>query len=236
MNNPLKRILKYYIASPGFNKSQVEKIREVESELDRLKVDYYSPFKEGDSFDFTKSKNLVKLQVKSIFDKNIYQLCECNHLIALVDDLDKGTLFEIGYKAAMIQSERLNPSEYILLLGNLADQISSELNSQLPLDHNAEMEGRVSKNGITVIDLTNKGIKEYIGLGIRFYYGDHIYSWSALPMESNIMTAACTRCHECESDSGITFDQYLQRIMRSGYYDLREGYSLSSLNYSIKVD
>jgi len=86
--------MKFYIASPFFNKPQLEKVEKVESILKYLseydKVEYFSPRLSGCSklFGELKTSNQkdelkFKLLSKIIFENNIRQLLDTDYLILL---------------------------------------------------------------------------------------------------------------------------------------------------------
>jgi hypothetical protein len=98
--------MRFYIASPFFNKQQLEKVEKVESILKYLseydKVEYFSPRLSGCSKLFGKLKTSdqkdeleFKLLSKVIFENNVRQLLDTDYLI-LLDEKDAGTLFELG--------------------------------------------------------------------------------------------------------------------------------------------
>lgn len=95
---------KIYIASPFFNDYQLNKVKSLEEKLDRLGLEYFSPrlsnisplydkLKETED-DSDKSANIIK---NVIFKENIDNIDACGIMIANIDGLDSGTLFEVGY-------------------------------------------------------------------------------------------------------------------------------------------
>lgn len=85
---------KVYIASPFFNDVQLERVKFIEKELSDHGIEYFSPrsvqfYKEDGSFDGEK-----------IFQNDVDQLNNADVIIALLDDKDMGTSFEIGYAHA----------------------------------------------------------------------------------------------------------------------------------------
>ena len=95
MEEQLKMNLdKVYIAAPFFNDVQLERVKFIEKELSDHGIEYFSPrsvqfYKEDGSFDGDK-----------IFQNDVDQLNNADVIIALLDDKDMGTSFEIGYAHA----------------------------------------------------------------------------------------------------------------------------------------
>jgi nucleoside 2-deoxyribosyltransferase len=117
--------MRFYIASPFFNKTQLEKVEKVESILKYLseydEVEYFSPRLSGCSklFGELKTSNQkdelkFKLLSKIIFENNVRQLLDTDYLI-LLDEKDAGTLFELG---VFLTSNNFNLSKIIDLTEN----------------------------------------------------------------------------------------------------------------------
>lgn len=91
--------MKVYIASPFFNEEQLEIVKEIEAMLTDLNILFFSPRLEG------VIKNMTKLQkaqsAERIYNKNIFELEECDTIIVVVDYKDTGTLFELGFFASL---------------------------------------------------------------------------------------------------------------------------------------
>jgi nucleoside 2-deoxyribosyltransferase len=87
-------IKKIYIAGPFFNENEIKVIEKIKECLTNLNIDFYSPkdefqFKKGQSSDIA----------KKCYESNINAMNSCSHMIAVIDDFDPGTIFEIGYFA-----------------------------------------------------------------------------------------------------------------------------------------
>lgn len=84
--------MKVYLAGPWFYGDQPEKLSKVESCLDSFKeLDVYSPRRETQvKPDSTKAERRVT------FLADVKHVKEADIIVALVDDSDKGTLFECG--------------------------------------------------------------------------------------------------------------------------------------------
>lgn len=88
-----------YIASPFFNKEQLHFVRRIEDTLDAFERDFFSPRIEGVIKDMTADEK--KTRMKEIFDSNIQHILDSDIIVAVIDDRDPGTMFEIGYAAAL---------------------------------------------------------------------------------------------------------------------------------------
>lgn len=86
----------HYIAGPLFKPEQIDTIREIEALLDERDEPYFSPREYGVIAD----EPMNKARMKRIYDMNIAMVRKCQCLIAILDDRDAGTIFEIGYAAA----------------------------------------------------------------------------------------------------------------------------------------
>lgn len=84
--------MKVYLAGPWFYGDQPEKLSRVESCLDSFKeLEVYSPRRE------TQVKpNSTKTERRVTFLADVKHVNEADFIVALVDDNDKGTLFECG--------------------------------------------------------------------------------------------------------------------------------------------
>ena len=86
---------KVYIASPFFNKSQLNTVKEIEKALDFAGIDYFSPRSEGILLDMTDEER--EKAFKGIYNSNVKNMNECNIMVANIDDRDLGTAYEIGW-------------------------------------------------------------------------------------------------------------------------------------------
>jgi len=83
-----------YIAAPFFNPEQLAWVEKTKELLAKLDMNFYSPkdvnlFENGKGFD-----------PQLIFDDNVRTIDSCNLVIAITNDKDQGTHFEIGYAYA----------------------------------------------------------------------------------------------------------------------------------------
>ena len=191
----------YYLAGPGFNEKQLDRIHQVEKMFDKMEVRYYSPFKKGNRLDTTVDPELLKLNVQLIFDENMDCLRHCSKIVALVDDLDKGTLFEIGYYVAWLVDCEVRLSELnqrILLLGEHAGEISEWIIDLI--EKSKDKKSKKDKNAIRKLDfylqdLNEKDEKDYLTMGWMYHFGTAIITYSEKELDSNVMTACSTFCH-----------------------------------------
>lgn len=85
-------IKKIYIAAPLFNEKEIAVIEKIKKCLSELNINFYSP---KDEFQFKKGD--PSENAKQCYNSNINAMNTCSHMIAVIDDFDPGTVFEIGY-------------------------------------------------------------------------------------------------------------------------------------------
>ena len=88
-----------YIAGPFFNLNQCSTIAKIENLLAYRKIAYFSPRSAGVLLDMDaadKRKNADKM-----YQLNIDNIKQADTIIAVIDDRDIGTIWEIGYAAAL---------------------------------------------------------------------------------------------------------------------------------------
>ena len=81
-----------YIAAPLFSEKQRDLIKEIELQLDLRDQEFFSPREYGN----ISGEKMTAKRMKRIFDMNIRMLDECDTLVAVTDNFDPGTVFEIG--------------------------------------------------------------------------------------------------------------------------------------------
>ncbi len=88
-----------YIAAPFFNAKQIDFVMAIEHILEEYDLEYFSPR----SFGVIKhlSEEQKANRIKKIYDCNVEKICESDMLIAVIDDLDTGTIWEMGYATAL---------------------------------------------------------------------------------------------------------------------------------------
>lgn len=87
--------IKVYIAAPFFNPQQLNVVQRVEAKLKDNGIEFFSPRNDGTLKDMTKeerAKNMGKM-----FRSNVDHMDWCTHCVAIIDDYDTGTVWEMGY-------------------------------------------------------------------------------------------------------------------------------------------
>ena len=88
--------MKIYIAAPFFDAKQLALVEEVESTIDSVPgLTYYSPRKDGVLMAMTPEER--KQKSREIFGLNIRHMSSSHAMVALLNDKDTGTTFELGY-------------------------------------------------------------------------------------------------------------------------------------------
>jgi len=89
---------KVYIASPFFTPIQLAKVEWIEKMLGDLGIDFFSPR----SFGTLQSMTIEEKREasKKIYNSNVDNIRGCTVLLAVLDEKDTGTIFELGYAAA----------------------------------------------------------------------------------------------------------------------------------------
>lgn len=85
--------LKVYIAAPFFNKKQLERLVSVENEIES-RFDMYSPRKQIQFKTGTKPDKKLR---RWVLDNNLFAIERSDFVMAITDEKDLGTLFEVGY-------------------------------------------------------------------------------------------------------------------------------------------
>lgn len=86
--------MKIYLASGWFNPEQKELMDKVRSVLINMGFDVFAPFYDG--IVLTKENDSPEMR-KKVFDIDIGSIDSCNLVVAIIDDFDPGTIFEMGY-------------------------------------------------------------------------------------------------------------------------------------------
>ena len=87
-----------YIAGPFFNKRQMNFIQQIERAFDTYGISYISPRKAGVLKDMTPEDKAAKM--RKIYDDNVRDVYNADCIVAVIDDHDTGTMFEVGYATA----------------------------------------------------------------------------------------------------------------------------------------
>lgn len=83
-----------YLASGWFSEEQKRKMDEVRNLLLDMNFEVFAPFYDGVVLD---SKNDSLENRKSIFESNVTCIKNFDLVVAIIDEYDPGTVFEIGY-------------------------------------------------------------------------------------------------------------------------------------------
>ena len=87
-----------YIASPFFNEEQLQVVENIEYALASAGYEFFSPRKEAVTLKDLSPEERERL-AKEVYESNIKGMNGSNIMIAVIDDFDPGTMFEIGYFA-----------------------------------------------------------------------------------------------------------------------------------------
>lgn len=88
-----------YLAAPFFNDEQLNLVQRIEYILDLQDVQFFSPRSVGVLQDMPKGERIIAK--REVYNENIHHIKECSLMVAVIDDRDSGTMFEIGYAAAL---------------------------------------------------------------------------------------------------------------------------------------
>lgn len=88
-----KKPLTIYLAGPFFNEDQVATIKKLETLLESLGFDVYSPSRDGQKLDISTDSPELRAEV---FDDNVKHLSSSDIIVAVIDDKDTGTVWEMG--------------------------------------------------------------------------------------------------------------------------------------------
>jgi nucleoside 2-deoxyribosyltransferase len=95
--------MKLYLASPFFTPAQIKTVAMLESMLRELSghhyIEFYSPRQDGIVLkDLPPHERAVK--AREVYETNIARVEWCDVVLAVIDDRDAGTYFEVGYGVA----------------------------------------------------------------------------------------------------------------------------------------
>lgn len=117
----MKKIKKIYLASPFFNKEQIERLEFMETKLRELGFEVFSPREAG----VLNEESTVNDAV-AIYYGNLNAIHKCDALFGITDGKDVGTIFEVGYATALNKTivlfcETLNGQAFNVMLAKCAD-------------------------------------------------------------------------------------------------------------------
>jgi nucleoside 2-deoxyribosyltransferase len=85
-----------YIAAPFFTPQQLATVMKIESMIEDVeKIDFYSPRLDGVLQDMT--PELRAASYASVYQKNVDMIETCDAVLAVLDEKDTGTIWEMGY-------------------------------------------------------------------------------------------------------------------------------------------
>ena len=87
--------LKVYIAAPFFNQEQLEVVQRIEALLKDAGVEFFSPRSEGTLKEMSIEER--KVYMGDMFRSNVDHMDWCTHCVAVIDNYDTGTVWEMGY-------------------------------------------------------------------------------------------------------------------------------------------
>lgn len=90
---------KIYIAAPFFNDAQLRVVEKIETYLAMREIEYFSPRSEGVIINMTPEQKANALS--RIYESNVSHIKSCDKMIAVIDGMDKGVIFELGFAAAL---------------------------------------------------------------------------------------------------------------------------------------
>lgn len=90
-----------YIAGPFFNDYQTSIIEKIKKTLEDLGIEYFSPKDKNKNVEKLPDEKIGKEFRQKIFIDNCMGMKDCNAAIAVIDDFDKGTIWEMGYLYAI---------------------------------------------------------------------------------------------------------------------------------------
>lgn len=132
--------MKVYLAGPWFYGDQPEKLSRVEACLDSFSgLEVYSPRRETQVV-----PNSTKEQRKKTFEADVVHVSDADFIVALVDDSDKGTLFECGLAYAnnvpiMYYSELAEKKPFNLMLAESCEKLGYVTNVDMLRERIADL-------------------------------------------------------------------------------------------------
>ena len=87
--------MKVYIAAPFFNVNQLNVVQNIEQTLREAGIEFFSPRSEGTLKKMSPEERKEKMS--DLFKSNVEHMDWCTHCVAVIDDYDTGTVWEMGY-------------------------------------------------------------------------------------------------------------------------------------------
>lgn len=92
-----------YIAGPFFNPKQLKLIETIEETLDWIGIPYFSPRSFGALGEMGTEERVAA--IKSVYAENVAQITGNQVMLAVIDDNDVGTIWEMGYASKLKQMD-----------------------------------------------------------------------------------------------------------------------------------
>lgn len=112
--------MKVYLASPKFNEAQALVVESIEYILDELNYESYSPFRDS----ITLKPDASKKERSEVFRSNVQAIDSCDVMIAVVNERDTGTIFEIGYFYSLCVNKGISTPPLIMYVSHDKANIS----------------------------------------------------------------------------------------------------------------
>ena len=135
----------FYLASPFFNKEQVDRMQKVLQMLRFKKYIVYAPFEHG-----IVAQEEGPEAIKEVFESNVQAIQSSNKVLAITDGKDMGTIWEAGYaygigKPVVYYAETLGNNAFNLMLSESGIGIYTNFHD---LTRAAEMDDFTKKAGV----------------------------------------------------------------------------------------
>ena len=101
--------MEIYLAGPFFNETEVKNMEILEKELTDNGIEFYSPRQGKYSVMYSEAMRGSDAKLKDyyawlVYKDNLDNLDNCNIVLAVVDNRDTGTMWELGYATAIIKT------------------------------------------------------------------------------------------------------------------------------------
>ncbi len=84
-----------YLAAPFFKPNEKKVVEKLEKEIEEVGFKLLSPRRSGVLLDMSPEHR--KESARKIFSQNVIDIANCDIMIAVIDDRDPGTLWEMGF-------------------------------------------------------------------------------------------------------------------------------------------
>lgn len=92
----IEQVIRVYLAGPGRKPEEAEILRSLEALLEDAHISVYSPFRDG----ITLAPDASPAVRSEVFRSNVEAIDKCDIVVAVIDDFDPGTIFEMGFASA----------------------------------------------------------------------------------------------------------------------------------------